>query len=251
MKQQGFLNNSNFLILVVPAAAVAIVTFLLSPDKAWAAIVTGITSMGFVKAMDRRDTEVEILKDRFRHLKNAEELIAKLPSLQAETQTLTTRQNELKNNIGSNEKELSNFREQLHHTKGELSQKEGTLKVVRQDIADLSKTKDELERRIATTNQQNPDLAVRERLFSETEQLRLQRTSLDAQVNSLKSEQITLEAIKVELAAKQPQLKLLQQQLENLQSKTQELEKQAAELELLRATYDALSAEKSSFETRI
>ncbi len=251
LKQQSFLNNSNFLILVAPAAAVAIMTFLLSRGNAWAAIGAGITSIVSVKAIDRRATEVEVLKDRFRHLKNAEELIAKLPSLQAETQTLTTRQNELKNNIGSNEKELSNFREQLHHTKGELSQKEGTLKVVRQDIADLSKTKDELERRIAITNQQNPDLAVRERLYSETEQLRLQRTSLDAQVNSLKSEQTALEAIKVELATKQPQLELLQQQLETLQSKTQELEKQAAELELLRVTYDALSSEKDGFETRI
>ncbi len=228
-----------------------IMTFLLSRGNVGITIGTGITSLVSSTAVGRRDTEVEILKDRFGRVKNAEELIAKLPSLQAETQTLTTRQNELKNNIGSNEKELSNFREQLHHTKGELSQKEGTLKVVRQDLADLSKTKDELERRIAITNQQNPDLAVRERLYSETEQLRLQRTSLDAQVNSLKSEQITLEAIKVELAAKQPQLELLQQQLEILQSKTQELEKQAAELELLRATYDTLSAEKSSFETRI
>ena len=250
LKQQSFLNNSNFLILIAPAAAVAIMTFALTRGNTWAAIGTGITSIVSVKAIDR-DTEVEVLKDRFRRLKNAEELIAKLPDLQAEAQTLTTRQNELKNNIGNHEKELSNFREQLHHTKGELSQKEGTLKVVRQDIADLSKTKDELERRIAITNQQNPDLAVRERLYSETEQLRLQRTSLDAQVNSLKSEQITLEAIKVELAAKQPQLKLLQQQLEILQSKTQELEKQAAELELLRVTYDALSSEKDGFETRI
>ncbi len=43
----------------------------------------------------------------------------------------------------------------------------------------------------------------------------------------------------------------MQQQLEILQSKTQELEKQAAELELLRVTYDALSSEKNSFETRI
>jgi septal ring factor EnvC (AmiA/AmiB activator) len=186
LKQQSFLNNSNFLILVAPAAAVAIMTFLLSRGNAGAAIGTGITSIVSVKAIDRRDTEVEVLKDRFRRLKNAEELIAKLPSLQAETQTLTTRQNKLKNNIDSNEKELSNFREQLHHTKGELSQKEGTLKVVRQDIADLSKTKDELERRIAITNQQNPDLAVRERLYSETEQLRLQRTSLE-EANSNRS----------------------------------------------------------------
>ena len=251
LKQQNFLNNSNFLILIAPAAAVAIMTFALTRGNTWATIGTGITSIVSVKAIDRRDTEVEVLKDRFRRLKNAEELIAKLPSLQAETQTLTTRQNELKNNIGNHEKELSNFREQLHHTKGELSQKEGTLKVVRQDIADLSKTKDELERRIAITNQQNPDLAVRERLYSETDQLRLQRTSLDAQVNSLKSEQTALEAIKVELATKQPQLELLQQQLETLQFKTQELEKQAAELELLRVTYDALSSEKDGFETRI
>ena len=251
LKQQNFLNNYNFLILIAPAAAVAIMTFALTRGNTWAAIGTGITSIVSIKAIDRRDTEVEVLKDRFRRLKNAEELRAKLPDLQAETQTLTTRQNELKNNIGSNEKELSNFREQLHHAKGELSQKEGTLKVVRQDIADLSKTKDELERRIAVIDRQNPDLAVRERLYLETEQLRLQRTSLDAQVNSLKSEQTALEAIKVELAAKQPQLKLLQQQIETLESKTQGLDKQAAELELLRVTYDTLLLEKNSFETRI
>ncbi len=152
MKQQNFLNNSNFLILVAPATAVAIMTFLLSRGNAWAAIGTGITSIVSIRAVDRRDTEIEVLKERFRRLKNWEELIAKLPSLQAEAQTLTTRQNELKNNIGNNEKELSNFREQLHHTKGELSQKEGTLKVVKQNIVDLSKTKDELERRIAITN---------------------------------------------------------------------------------------------------
>ena len=250
MKQQKFFNNS-ILILTAPAAAVAIMTFLLSRGNAWAAIGTGITSVASIKAIDRRDLEVEIFKDRIRRFKNAEELTAKLPSLQAETKTLTTRQNELKNNIGNRERELSNVREQLQHTKGELSQKEGTLKVIRQDISDLSKTKDELERRIALVERQNPDLAVRERLYSETEQLRLQRTSLDAQVNSLKSEQTALEAIKQELATKQPQLKLLQQQLEDLQSKTQELEKQAAELERLKVTCDALSLEKDSFEARI
>ena len=243
MKQQKFLSNSNFFILATPAAAVMIMTFLLSRSNVGMAIGTGITSLVACKAVDRRDTLILA--------ENAQELIAKLPFLQAETQALVTRQSELKNSIGNDEKELSNFREQLHHTKGGLSQKQGTLSVVKQDIADLSEKKDELERRVTLVERQNPDLAVRERIYSETEQLRLQRSSLDAQVNSLKSEKTALEAIKLELATKQPQLKLLQQQLEILQSKTQELEKQAAELELLRVTYDALSSEKNSFETRI
>ena len=251
MKKNAFLTNSNLLMLTTPAAAVAIMTFLLSRGNGWAAIGTGITSLVSSKAVGRGDTEVEVLIDRCNRIKNAEELLVKLPSLQAETQTLVTRQNELKNGISNKEKELNNFREQLHQTKGELSQKEGTLKVIREDITSLSKTKDELERRIALTERQNPDLAVRERLYSETEQLRLQRTSLDAQVNSLKSDRAALETVKVELATKQPQLQLLQQQVQTLQSQTKELEKQATELELLRVTYDALSIEKNSFETRI
>ena len=251
MKKQNFLTNSNYFILAAPAAAVMIITFLLSRGNVGMAIGTGITSLVSGKAVGRNDTEVEVIKDRFSRIKNAEDLMAKLPSLQAETKTLVTRQNELKNNINNNEKELNNFREQLHYTKGELSQKEGTLKAIREDITSLSKTKDELERRIALIDQQNPDLANRERLYSETEQLRLQRSSLDAEVNSLKSEQAALETIKLELATKQPQLKLLQQQLEVLQSQTQGLEKQATELELLRVAYDALSSEKNSFETRI
>ena len=251
MKKQNFLTNSNYFILAAPAAAVMIITFLLSRGNVGMAIGTGITSLVSGKAVGRNDTEVEVIKDRFSRIKNAEDLMAKLPSLQAETKTLVTRQNELKNNINNNEKELNNFREQLHYTKGELSQKEGTLKAIREDITSLSKTKDELERRIALIDQQNPDLANRERLYSETEQLRLQRSSLDAEVNSLKSEQAALETIKLELATKQPQLKLLQQQLEVLQSQTQGLEKQATELELLRVAYDALSSEKNSFETLI
>ena len=251
MKKQNFLTNSNFFILTAPAAAVMIMTFLLSRGNIGMAIGTGITSLVSGKAVGRRDTEVEILKDRFGRVENAEELIAELPSLQAKTQTLITQQNELKNNINNNEKELSNFREHLHHTKGELSQKQGTLTAIKQDITSLSAKKDELERRVTLINQQNPDLALRERLYSETEELKLQKNILDEQVNSLKSQQAALETVKIELATKQPQLEQLSQQLATLQSQTQGLEKKATELELLRVAYDALSSEKNSFETRI
>ena len=251
MKKQNFLTNSNFFILTAPAAAVMIMTFLLSRGNIGMAIGTGITSLVSGKAVGRRDTEVEILKDRFGRVENAEELIAELPSLQAKTQTLITQQNELKNNINNNEKELSNFREHLHHTKGELSQKQGTLTAIKQDINSLSAKKDELERRVTLINQQNPDLTLRERLYSETEKLKLQKNFLDKQVNSLKSQQAALETVKIELATKQPQLEQLSQQLATLQSQTQGLEKKATELELLRVAYDALSSEKNSFETRI
>ena len=50
---------------------------------------------------------------------------------------------------------------------------------------------------------------------------------------------------------RQTELQLTISQIEQLEIQTKDLEKQATELELLRVTYDALSSEKNSFETRI
>ena len=251
MRQQNFLSNSNLLMLTVPTASVAIITLLLSRGNFGIAIGTGITCLLSSKAVGRNDTEIAVLRDRFNRIQNAEDLVVNLPSLQAESETLVTRQNELRNSIQDQEEELSNFHSKLHNTQGELAQKQGKLTAIERDLTSLSEKKDELEQKIAFINQKNPDLAVRDRLYSETEELRLQKTSLDAQVNALKSQQTTLETVKLELATKQPELEQLRQQLVTLQSQTQGLQQQATELELLRVTYDALSLEKDNFETRI
>ena len=52
----------------------------------------------------------------------------------------------------------------MNHTQGVLSQKQGTLIEIKQEITTLSANKADLERRVALIDQQNPDLAYLEQL---------------------------------------------------------------------------------------
>jgi predicted nucleic acid-binding Zn-ribbon protein len=245
---------TDLLLSATPTVAVMVMTLLICRGKA--AIAVGITSAAssgcaITVLNRRRDTKLSILKEKFARINNAEEIIAKLPSLETKIQTLTSERESLEKTINQKENQLENVRDKSNLAKGELSQLQGKLTEVKQEISSLSETKAELERRVILINQQNPDLATRERLHSETEQLRLQKSGLEGQINTLRSQQTSLEEVQVELATKQPQLAYLQQQLEILQSQVEELEQKVIELELLRVTYDALFAERQSFETRI
>jgi chromosome segregation ATPase len=90
-----------------------------------------------------------------------------------------------------------------------------------------------------------------EKLVIEKQTLTRQIADFRSQVEDLITKKDELQIIEVQLLPKQTELKETISQIEQLKIQTQGLEKQATELELLRVTYDALSAEKNSFETRI
>ena len=139
-----------------------------------------------------------------------------------------------------------------------MAEIKGKYTEIKQQTDSLNHNKVDLERRIAQINQQNPDLAIRERLQSETEQIRLQKSGLEGQIKALQSQIETLEpqrnslkTVEIQVAAKQAELEQLLEKLNHLQSQTQQLEQKATELELLRVTYDALFAQSQSFEEQV
>jgi hypothetical protein len=257
-------SKNNWLLTGTPTAAVIAMTLLLSPaNKLFTAIGVGITSAvssaGAISVINRRrDTELEMTKEQLRRVNKAQELDAKLPLLQANVQNLQSERRNLEEIIGQKENEIDNRKEQIGYITGQLAEIQGKETEIKQEVAILSEKKEDIERRITQIEQQNPDLATRERLQSKTEALQLQKSGLEGQIKTLQSQietleskKNTLQSVEPQLAIKQTELKQLLERLEHLRSQTQQLEQKASELELLRVTYDALFAERQSFEERV
>lgn len=257
-------SQNNWFLTGTPTAAVIAMTLLLSPaNKLFTAIGVGITSAvssaGAISVINRRrETELEMTKEQLRRVTKAQELDVKLPLLQAKLQNLQSECRNLEQIIGQKENEINNQKEQIGYITGQLAEIQGKEAEVKQEVAILSEKKKDIERRITQIERQNPDLAIRERLQLETEALKLQKSGLEgqiktlhSQIETLESKKNTLQSVEPQLAIKQAELKQLLEKLEHLRSQTQQLEQKASELELLRVTYDALFAERQSFEERV
>ncbi len=200
-------------------------------------------------------SQVETLEAQKRSLVSIEvEFVAK----QAQLELLNNQTQELQNKSQQKVNELQKAEAELVKVEGQFVQKQEELQQFEHKSTTLNQHKQELELRVLAINQHNPNLVTSEKLQTQIEQFRLDKSGLEGQINALGSQVENLEiqrrslvSVEAEFAVKQAQLDSLNNQIQELQIKSQQLEQRAAELESLRATYDSLFNQKQSFEERV
>jgi hypothetical protein len=236
-------SKNNWLLTGTPTAAVMAMALLLSPaNKLLTAIGVGITSavssVGAISVINRRrDMELEIIKEQFSRVSNAQKLEAELPLLQANFQNLQSERSNIEKLIKQKENEISDRKEQLGYITGQFAEIQGKETEIKQEVAILSEKKEDIERRITQIERQNPDLEIRENLQLEIEKSRLEKSALEGQKEAIQTQikileptKTSLEQIKIELGAKQAELEQIDSQLKYSYSQKEQLENKITEL---------------------
>jgi len=243
-------NFSDWLIAGSLTFAVGATASFVIPGGGASGALLGSTAGAVLGAAISSKRQDEQQQETVALLKELEKQVAKQDKwekIEAELPTLTERV-----------KELRKAQTDLAIVEGQFVQKQAELQQVEQRLTTFGQQKEELERRIAAINQQQPNLSNLEQLQVQIEQFKLNKSGLEGQINALSSQIESLEtqkrsllSIESEFVAKTAQLESLHKQIQDLETKSQKLEQRAVELELLRATYDGLFNQKQSFEERV
>ncbi len=248
--------SQELLPTLLPTLGVPIITLLVSSGNLPIAIVAWIASIAATVIADNLkdknlgnlvrelQTKSEILQDKLKNFQRQEVLSSELAQLTVKVESLKSDEAEL------NQK-LTDKTKLLNETSGNLTHLQAQYTKLTETVNLLEDKESELKRRIEEINRKNPDLATKERLYRDVEELKQSKASLEAQLKVLEPKVESLEKLQSELIGVEGQLTAKRAQLEELQVKVSDYEKKATELELFRSTYDAIVIDRTEQENRI
>ena len=223
-----------------------------------------ITTLSTNKAeLERR---VALISKQNPDLAYLEQLQKQIEQIKLETSGLAGQKEVLRSQIDS----LEIKQDKLREIELQFSTKQIDLKQLQSTYDTLSDERKNLETYISQLRPKNEELELeKHQILQEIQQNKIKQAELkqdivrseeskieikeelQSLVNTLETKKSDLQKIEAQLLPKHTELKETIDKSDQLKIQIKELEQKATELELLRITYDALSSEKNSFETRI